>query len=108
MEYWDPHWVLRTPASPGIGHPRQPPSPSQLDRTAPAAAGRCGFESRLGAMKPSQMKRWWHVWAKALGEKASPSKKEADQIALIRSVIFLTYFLTNCFIVAGVLRHWNS
>jgi len=50
----------------------------------------------------------WHLWAKALGEKTGRTTSEADQVALIRSVIFLTYFLTNCFIVAGVIRHWNN
>ena len=44
----------------------------------------------------------------ALGEKASKCDKESDVVARIRAVIFLTYLITNCFIVAGVLRHWND
>lgn len=50
----------------------------------------------------------WRLFAKALGEKASKSNHEADQIALIRTFIFITYLITNCFIVAGVIRHWND
>ena len=50
----------------------------------------------------------WRWWAKALGEKASKDDKESDSIAGIRTVIFLTYLITNCFIVAGVIRHWND
>lgn len=50
----------------------------------------------------------WTLWAKALGQKASKSNVEADQIAFIRSLIFTTYLLTNLFIVAGVIRHWND
>lgn len=50
----------------------------------------------------------WRWWAKALGEKASKSDKESDHIAVIRTFIFATYLITNCFIVAGVLRHWND
>jgi len=50
----------------------------------------------------------WRLWAKAIGEKASPSKMEADLVALIRTVIVLTYLLTNCFIIAGVIRHWSK
>lgn len=50
----------------------------------------------------------WRWWAKALGQKAGKNDKEADQIAIIRSLIFITYLLTNCFIVAGVIRHWND
>jgi len=50
----------------------------------------------------------WRLWAKALGEKATKNDREADHIAHIRTVIFLTYLLTNCFIIAGVIRHWND
>ena len=48
----------------------------------------------------------WHLWAKALGEKASNDDKEADKIAIIRTVIVLIYVITNIFIIAGVIRHW--
>ena len=54
------------------------------------------------------MKRPWRLWAKALGEKGSKNDREADHIARIRTVIFFTYLITNLFIVAGVIRHWND
>ena len=50
----------------------------------------------------------WRWWAKALGEKASKDDRESDNIAYIRTFIFLTYLITNAFIVAGVIRHWND
>jgi hypothetical protein len=50
----------------------------------------------------------WRLWAKALGEKATKNDKEADYVAGIRTFLFATYLLTNCFIVAGVIRHWND
>jgi len=50
----------------------------------------------------------WRWWAKALGEKASKCDKESDKVALIRTFIFATYLITNVFIVAGVIRHWND
>jgi hypothetical protein len=50
----------------------------------------------------------WKLWAKALGEKASSDNKEADKIAIIRTIIVLIYIITNFFIIAGVLRHWND
>jgi hypothetical protein len=53
------------------------------------------------------MKKLWRIWAKALGEKAGATDDEADRIAVIRSIIVLSYITTNLFIVAGVLRHWN-
>lgn len=48
----------------------------------------------------------WRLWAKALGEKASADDREADRVAVIRTLIVLCYVITNCFIVAGVIRHW--
>jgi hypothetical protein len=53
-------------------------------------------------------KTLWRWWAKALGEKASKDNRESDTIACIRTFIFVTYLITNCFIVAGVIRHWND
>jgi hypothetical protein len=50
----------------------------------------------------------WKWFAMALGEKASKCDKESDIVARIRAGIFLTYLITNAFIVAGVIRHWND
>lgn len=50
----------------------------------------------------------WRLWAKALGEKAAKNDREADNVARIRTLIFITYLITNIFIVAGVIRHWND
>jgi len=60
-------------------------------------------------MKSTQdNKTFWRWWAKAIGEKASKCDRESDKIAIIRTIIFLTYLITNIFIVAGVIRHWND
>lgn len=50
----------------------------------------------------------WRIWCKALGEKTGKNNKEADKIAIIRTIIFATYLITNLFIIAGVIRHWND
>ena len=50
--------------------------------------------------------KFWHLWAKALGEKAGSTDSEADKIALIRTAIVVCYIITNLFIIAGVIRHW--
>ncbi len=55
-----------------------------------------------------RFKRVWRLWAKALGEKASDLNHEADRVATIRTFIFVSYLITNVFIVAGVIRHWND
>jgi len=49
----------------------------------------------------------WRIWAKALGEKQGKDNKEADRVAIIRTSIVLCYIITNLFIIAGVIRHWN-
>ena len=41
------------------------------------------------------IKKWWRVWAKALGEKSGKTDKEADFIAIIRTLIFIQLVITN-------------
>ena len=53
-------------------------------------------------------KNVWRVWAKALGEKASKHDHEADKVALIRTLIFASYLITNVAIVANAARHWEK
>ena len=70
-----------------------------------------GRNVRLGSspsMPTTFMKTLWRIWAKALGEKASENDCEADRVALVRTLIVLCYVITNIFIVAGVIKHWND
>jgi len=48
----------------------------------------------------------WRIWAKALGDKTGKSNREADLIALIRTIIVLVYLSTNIMIVMGIIHHW--
>ena len=50
----------------------------------------------------------WRLWAKALGQKEGITDQEADVIAVIRTAIVALYIVTNLFIIAGILRHWNG
>jgi len=50
----------------------------------------------------------WRLWAKALGQKEGVTDQEADVIATIRTVVVALYIVTNLFIIAGILRHWNG
>ncbi len=52
------------------------------------------------------LKYWWTLWAKALGKKALENDRQADKVACLRTLIVLSYIITNIFIVAGVIRHW--
>ena len=56
-------------------------------------------------MRPRKV---WRIWAKALGRKDGLTDSEADAVAVVRSFIFVTYLITNCFIVANAIRHWNN
>ena len=51
-----------------------------------------------------QNKTMWSLIAKSLGEKSGKSNEEADKIALIRLLIFLSIFVTNCFIIFNAVR----
>jgi hypothetical protein len=48
----------------------------------------------------------WRIWAKAIGQKDGRSDREADVIAIIRTIIVIQVIATNAMIVAGIIRHW--
>lgn len=50
----------------------------------------------------------WRLWAKALGEKPTKDDRESDTIAGIRTIIFVSYMVTNVAIVSNAIRHWND
>ena len=51
-----------------------------------------------------QNKTVWRLIAKSLGEKSGKNNKEADKIALIRLLGFLSILFTNSFIVFNAVR----
>ena len=53
------------------------------------------------------MQKFWRLWANAIGNKVGITNREADIVATIRTIIVLIYIITNCFIVAGIIKHWN-
>jgi len=55
------------------------------------------------------VKEFLRVWKYSLGSFSdSKTEKYDNWIALIRTIIFVSYMVTNCFICAGVVRHWNA
>ena len=46
----------------------------------------------------------WKIIAKSLGEKSGKTDNEADQVAIIRLIAFLSILITNAFIVYNALR----
>ena len=55
------------------------------------------------------MKKIWKIWKYSLGSFSDERTKPYDNyVAAIRSIIFVSYLVTNCFIISGVMRHWNN
>ena len=50
----------------------------------------------------------FRIIAKSLGEKSGKNDQEADRVAIVRLIMFLSILITNSFIVANALRHWND
>ena len=50
----------------------------------------------------------WRVWAKSLGPKDGANEKEADIIALTRTLILFSYIVTNAFIIANALHNFSQ
>ena len=55
------------------------------------------------------MKKAWEIWKYAIGSFSDDKTAPYDNyVALIRTSIFVSYMVTNAFIVSGVIRHWNN
>lgn len=52
--------------------------------------------------------KFWRIWAKALGSKASKCDKESDWVAIVRTLIMIQLVITNGFIIANAIRHWDD
>jgi len=51
----------------------------------------------------------WRIWKYAIGSFSDDKTEPYDNyVAGIRTIIFVSYMVTNAFIVSGVLRHWND
>ena len=50
----------------------------------------------------------WRIWAKSLGEKSGANNREADYIALVRTIVVGLNFITCLFIIAGVIHNWQT
>jgi hypothetical protein len=53
------------------------------------------------------MKYIWRVWVKSLGAKADEDDTISDHVAIVRTLIVIVYVVTNCFIVANIVKNWN-
>jgi len=54
------------------------------------------------------MRELWRIWKYALGSFEDTKTARYDNaVCAIRTFIFVSYLITNCFIISGVIRHWN-
>ncbi len=51
------------------------------------------------------IEKMWRLWAKALGEKIGEDK-EADTVAVIRTLIVMQAVICNGLIVWNIIRNW--
>ena len=51
------------------------------------------------------MSKWWRIWAKSLGEKVGETDKQANTIAVVRTIWWFTHMLT-C--LAIILNAWAN
>ena len=49
-------------------------------------------------------KKMWRSWARALGEKTGETDKDADRVAIFRTLIILQAIITNLLICWNILK----
>ena len=55
------------------------------------------------------MNKLWEIWKYAIGSFSDDKTAPYDNyVAGIRTIIFVSYMVTNAFIVSGVIRHWHD
>ena len=55
------------------------------------------------------MNKIWEIWKYAIGSFSDDKTAPYDNyVAGIRTIIFVSYMVTNAFIVSGVIRHWHD
>jgi len=55
------------------------------------------------------MKHVLKIWKYSLGSFSDDkTEKYDDYVVVVRTIIFISYLVTNCFIISGVIRHWND
>ena len=54
-------------------------------------------------------KKFLKIWKYSLGSFSDEKTAPYDNyVAGIRTIIFVSYMVTNAFIVSGVIRHWDN
>ena len=51
------------------------------------------------------VRKWWKIWAQSLGGKVGETDREADTIAIIRTIWWLTHMATCIFIILNAIAN---
>jgi len=55
------------------------------------------------------MRKLFEIWKYSLGSFSDDKTAEYDNyVVIVRTLLFLSVFCTNLYIVSGVVRHWND
>ena len=71
----------------------------------------CNHHSKnfLIIKRSRNMREFWKIWKYALGSFNDETTKKYDNwICIIRTLVMMQLIITNCFIIAGNIRHWND
>ena len=52
-----------------------------------------------------RMRKWWRIWAKSLGEKVGETDKQANTVASIRTLWWLTHMATCVAIILNAVAN---
>ena len=50
----------------------------------------------------------WRLWARALGEKSGKTNREADTVAIFRTILIAQAVITNILISVNIIINWLS
>ena len=63
----------------------------------------------IGTVINNKMREFLRVWKYSIGSFNDDTTHKYDNaICIIRTVIMLQLVVTNCFIISGVIRHWDK
>jgi len=55
------------------------------------------------------MKKYWDIWKYSLGSFSDEKTRPYDDyVALVRTFLFVSYLITNMFIISNTIRHWGD
>jgi hypothetical protein len=64
-----------------------------------------GFVRRVSVKLKKTLTKLWRLWAKSLGEKVGETDRQADSVAVIRTIWWLVHMVTCVFIILNAIAN---